>query len=128
MLYLRTNFLKIHFLLNNVLTIWHFTTHFSMNLLTYFPMNVLNNRFLRERGMTSNLQMEYHGMHFSLAKLNWDNQQGRLFPYLPKGFFSFPSKFKPKVAIAKFVWKMQKSLVLWKVGLTPCLFSSLTIC
>ena len=31
--------------------------------------------------------------------------------------------FKPKVAIAKFVWKMQKKpLVLWKLVWTPCLF------
>ena len=30
---------------------------------------------------------------------------------------------KPKVAIAKFIGKMKKSLVLWKVGWTPCLFS-----
>ena len=42
-------------------------------------------------------------MAFSLhiSKLNF-------FPYLPKGIFSFPSK--PKVAIAKFVWKMQKKV------------------
>ena len=29
--------------------------------------------------------------------------------------------FKPMVAIAKFIWKMQISLVLCKVGWTPCL-------
>ena len=38
---------------------------------------------------------------------------------------NFPISFKPKVAIAKFIGKMQKkSLVLWKLGWTPCLFSS----
>ena len=42
-------------------------------------------------------------------------------PTFPK---NFPISFKPKVAIAKFIGKMQKSLVLWKVGWTPCLFSS----
>ena len=41
-----------------------------------------------------------------LAKLNWGSQQGRLFSLPPQ--INFPISFKPKIAIAKFVWKMQK--------------------
>ena len=41
-------------------------------------------------------------------KLNWDSQQGRLFS-LPSQR-NFLISFKPKVAIAKFVWKMQKKV------------------
>ena len=61
-----------------------------------------------------------------LAKLNWDSQQGRTFS-LPSQR-NFPISFKPKVVIAKFVWKIQKNLVLWKVGWTPCLFPSKICC
>ena len=46
-----------------------------------------------------------------LAKLNWDSQLGKLFSYLP-------ISFKPKVAIAKFIEKMQKKkFVITKSGL-----------
>ena len=44
----------------------------------------------------------------SLEKLNWDNQLGKLF-YLPSQM-KFPISFKPKVAIAKFAWKMKKKV------------------
>ena len=42
----------------------------------------------------------------SLAKLNWDSQLGNLFS-LPSQR-NFPISFKSKVAIAKFIVKMQK--------------------
>ena len=44
----------------------------------------------------------------SLAKLNWDSQLGKLFS-LPSQR-NFPISFKPKVAIAKFIGKMQKKV------------------
>ena len=52
----------------------------------------------REKGLSCWLSQ------FSFAKL------GRLFSLASQR--NFPISFKPKVAIAKFVWKMQKSLVL----------------
>ena len=52
----------------------------------------------------------------SLAKLNWDSQLGKLFS-LPSQR-NFPISFKPKVAIAKFVGKMQnKKSGIMKSGL-----------
>ena len=54
-----------------------------------------------------------------LAKLNWDSQLGKL-----PSQRNIPISFKPQVAIAKLIGKMQKkSLVLWKVGF-PRSFSS----
>ena len=44
----------------------------------------------------------------SLAKLNWDSQLGKLFS-LPSQK-NFPISIKPKVAIAKFIGKMQKKV------------------
>ena len=88
----------------------------------------LNIRFLRERDMASNPKMEYQIFLCIFQKnsasqtetANWAD----LFHYLPSQR-NFLISFKPKVAMAKFVWKMQKkSLVFWKVGVTPCLFSS----
>ena len=104
---------------------------------------VFNNRFLRERGMASNPKMEYQvflcifqiknsamvtlglkEMEKFLwegrekAKLNWDSQKGRTFS-LPSQR-NFPISFIPKVH-----WEnAKKGLILWKVGWTPCLFSS----
>jgi len=52
---------------------------------------------------------------FSLAKLNRDIHLGELFSLPPQRYF--PISFKPKVSIAKFIGKIQKSLVLWKVPL-----------
>ena len=51
-----------------------------------------------------------------------NSQPGKLFSQPSQR--KFPISFKPKVAIAKFIGKMQKNLVLWKVGWTPCLFPS----
>ena len=55
---------------------------------------------------------------FILAKVNWDSQR------------NFPISFIPKVAIAKLIGKMQKSLatVLWKVGWTPYKVANKTQC
>ena len=67
-----------------------------------------------------------------MGKFLWDGREKGL-PYLLSHFSkiklrhptgNLPIFFKPKVAIAKFIRKMQKSLVLWKVVWTPCLFSS----
>ena len=55
--------------------------------------------------MASNPKMEYQ-VFPSLAKLNWDNQLGKLFS-LPSQR-SFPISFKPKLAIARLLWKMQE--------------------
>ena len=49
------------------------------------------------------------------SKLNWDSQLGRTFS-LPSQR-NFPISFKPKVAIAKFIWKMQKKSGIMKSGL-----------
>ena len=46
--------------------------------------------------------------YLSLAKLNWDSQLGKLFS-LPSQR-NFPISFKPKVAIAKFIGKMQRKI------------------
>ena len=54
--------------------------------------------FLRERGMASNPKMEYQ-VFLCIFQRN------------------FPIYFKPKVAIAKFVWKMQKKSGIIKSGL-----------
>ena len=52
------------------------------------------------------------------AKLNWDSQKGRTFS-LPSQR-NFPIYYKPKVAIAKFIWKMQKKKSgIMKSGLDP---------
>ena len=48
-------------------------------------------------------------------KLNWDSQQGRSFSLPSKR--NFPISFKPKVAIAKFIGKMQKKSGIMKSGL-----------
>ena len=53
--------------------------------------------------------------YLSLAKLNWDSQLGKLFS-LPSQR-NFPISFKPKVAIAKFIGKMQKKSGIMKSGL-----------
>ena len=98
-------------------------------MVNYFVF-LLNNIFLRERGMASNPKMEYRVFLFIFQKnsamatlglkemgkfllegrekglLNWDSQLGKLFS-LPSQR-NVPISFKPKVAIAKFVWKMQK--------------------
>ena len=85
----------------------------------------INNRFLRERGMASSPKMEYQVFLcifqknsvgcLSLVLLNWDSQQGR--PFSLPSQRNFPISFKPKVAIAKFVWKMQKKSGIMKSGL-----------
>ena len=52
----------------------------------------------------------------SLVLQNWDSQLGRTFSLSSQR--NFPTSFKPKIAIAKFVRKMQKSLVhIMKSGL-----------
>ena len=45
---------------------------------------------------------------FSFVLLNWDSQLGKFFS-LPSQR-NFPISFKPKVAIAKFIGKMQKKV------------------
>ena len=85
-----------------------------------------NNRFLRERGIVWRPPSKWNTRFFfafskrtqPLAKLNWDSQLGRLFS-LPSQR-NFPISFKPKVAIAKFIRKMQKkSLVLCGLDAMP---------
>ena len=52
-----------------------------------------------------------------MGKFLWEGREKVLSSWLSQ---FFPISFKPKVAIAKFVWKMQKkSLVLLKVGFPP---------
>ena len=54
----------------------------------------------------------------SLVLLNWDSQQGRTFSLSSQR--NFPISYKPKgpkIAIAKFVWKMQKKSGISKSGL-----------
>ena len=55
----------------------------------------------------------------SLAKLNWDSQLGKLFS-LPSQR-NFPISFKPKVAIAEFIGKIQKKYGIMKSGLDAML-------
>ena len=84
-----------------------------------FDFFFFNNRFLRERGMASTLKMEYipgFSMHFpnklsyGYLRFEGDSQQGRTFSLSLPSQRNFPISFKPKVAIAKFVWKMQKKI------------------
>ena len=98
---------------------------------TIFMSVLLNNRFLRERGMASTPQIEYQvflcifqknsamatlGLK-EMGKLLWEGRE----KVCPVGCLSLA----PKVAIAKLIGKMQeKSLVLLKVCCMPCLFSS----
>ena len=75
---------------------------------------MLNRLSRRKRGMASNPLFIIHIRFFyifpmNLAKLNWDSQLGKLFS-LPTQR-NFPIFFKPKVAITKFIGKIQKSLV-----------------
>ena len=51
----------------------------------------------------------------TLAKLNWDSQLDRTFSVPSQR--NFPISFKPKVAIAKFIGKMQKKSGIMKSGL-----------
>ena len=70
-----------------------------------FDSKVINNRFLRERGMASTPKMEYQVflcIFQTNSALNWDSQLGRIFS-LPSQR-NFPISFKPKVAIAEFFW------------------------
>ena len=87
----------------------------------------LTTAFLRERGMC--------GVHPQNGipgfSLNFPNE-------LSQGYLRFEENGKiplgdrgkglpywlSQFSIAKFIWRMQKSLVLSKVGWTPCLFSS----
>ena len=120
-----------HHYIERILWIWFFIIN-QTGCTMY-----LNNRFVRERGLGSNPKIGIPGysLHFPKEKkglLCWLSQFSKTKLRQPAGqtFFptsqeNFPISFKPKVAIAKFIGKMQKkNLVLWKVGRTTCLFSS----
>ena len=92
---------------------------------------MFNNRFLRERGVVSTPNMECipgFSLHFpkelfygylsfeGSGKLNWESQLGRTFSLPSQSQRNFPVSFKPKVAIAKFIWKMQKESGIMKSG------------
>ena len=66
-------------------------------------------------GVVCLLYIPYWIGYWLLAKLNWDSQLGKLFS-LPSQR-NFPISFKPKVAIAKFIGKMQKKSGIMKSGL-----------
>ena len=85
----------------------------------------LNNRFLMERGLVSTPKMKYQVLscifHCILAmatlglkeigKFLWEGREKVLSCWLSQF-----SKTKPKVAIAKFIWKMQKKSGKKRVG------------
>ena len=74
--------------------------------------HLINNRFLRKEAWL--LPPKWNTRFFfafsirKKAKLNQDSQLGRLF-FLPFQR-NFSISFKPKIAIAKVVWKMQKKV------------------
>ena len=62
-------------------------------------------------------------MNFAMAALGLKEMGNLLWEVCPVGCLSLVL-LKPKVVIAKFIGKRQKSLVLRKMCWTPCLFSS----
>ena len=82
----------------------------------FFYDNYLINRLSRrKRGMASNPLFIKPDFFCILVLLNWDSQQGRPF-FLPSQR-NFPVSFKTKVALAKFIGKMQKKSGIMKSGL-----------
>ena len=90
---------------------------------------LLKNRFLRERDMASNPKMEYQVFlcifqkHSAMAILGMKEIRKFLREGREKGLSCWLSQFSQQSSLGK----CKKSLVLRKVGWTPCLVSSQTI-
>ena len=91
----------------------------NQKFVTVRPQIIVDNlEFALIIELTFFLKIWSNNSFFILAKVNWDSQR------------NFPISFIPKVAIAKLIGKMQKSLatVLWKVGWTPYKVANKTQC